>query len=177
MKPAKTAYFVLGPESSGTRMLTEALCRCGIYGDAGHVQRMDDLDFAKTPERIVFRRSLPHGGATARHWPAIAGIVLRMREAGYRVVPILILRDLDATVKSQVAFPHVPNEAEARYNVQYAVQHALSQLAQVGLWPVVVPYEPFVRDARVREQFFHHLELPVPDMSFFDANEKYRSSR
>jgi hypothetical protein len=166
----KVAYFVMGPESSGTRMLTKAFCTLGIYGDYKHKQRTDDLDFSKTPDRIVIRRSLPHGLV----WPAIADLVNLMRQAGYGVIhPLLILRDKDSTIKSQLRHTHAKNVSEAKANIQFSVDFAVLELGKVGLYPTVVTYEPFVRHEKVREAFFRQLGLPVPIMSFFDANEKY----
>ncbi len=168
----KTAYFVMGPESSGTRMLTKSLCAVGIYGDFKHKQRMDDLDFSKTPDKIVIRRSLPHGDA----WPAIADLINLMKQAEYRIIiPILILRDKDATVKSQLRHAHAKTVPESKANIQFSIDHMMRQLAEVGLWPIVVPYEPFVKYEKVREAFFRHLGLPIPIMAFYDANEKYTS--
>lgn len=168
----KIAYFVMGPESSGTRMLTKAFCTLGIYGDFKHKQRMDDLDFSKTPDKIVIRRSLPHGDA----WPAIADLIKIMKQAGYGViVPLLIYRDKDATVKSQLRHQHAKAIPEAKANIQFSIDHTLRELAEVNLWPIVVPYEPFVKYEQVREAFFRQLGLPVPIMVFYDANEKYVS--
>ena len=166
----KIAYFVIGPESSGTRMLTKAFCTLGIYGDFKHKQRMDDLDFSKTPDRIVIRRSLPHGDA----WPAIADLVNLMKQAGYNIiVPLLIVRDKDATIKSQLRHAHAKAVPEARANIQFSIDHTMRELANVGLWPVVVTYEPFVKYDKVREAFFRSLGLPTPIMAFYDGNEKY----
>ena len=53
-------FLVIGPESSGTRMLAQAFISSGCFGDAGHSQRLDrDISVGKTPK--VLRSSLPHG--------------------------------------------------------------------------------------------------------------------
>ncbi len=168
----KTAFFILGPESSGTRMLTKAFCTLGIYGDYKHKQRMDDLDFSKTPDKIVIRRSLPHGDA----WPAIADTIALMRQAGYQVViPILIVRDKEATVKSQIRHAHTKAAPESKANIAFAIDFAYRELSQAGLDPHVICYEPFVKYEGVRKAFFRSLGLPEPVMAFYDANEKYTS--
>ena len=168
----KTAYFILGPESSGTRMITKAFVTLGIYGDFRHKQRMDDLDFSKTPDKIVLRRSLPHG----EDWPSIADTINLMKQAGYMIVtPILILRDKDMTVKSQIRHSHAKNTAESRANIEYAIDHAHRELGSIGLVPLMINYEPFVKYDTVRKNFFKHLGLPEPTMAFFDANEKYHA--
>jgi len=162
----------MGPESSGTRMLTKAFCSLGIYGDYKHKQRMDDLDFSKTPDKIIVRRSLPHGDV----WPAIADLIKLMKQAGYEIiVPLLILRDKDATIKSQLRHQHAATVPESRANIQFSIDYMLKQLSEVGLYPRVIVYEPFVKHEKVRDAFFTSLGLAVPIMSFFDANEKYNN--
>jgi len=166
----KTAFFVVGPESSGTRMLTKAFCALGIYGDFRHKQRMDDLNFSITPEKIVLRRSLPHGDS----WPPLADIVSEMRQAGYlAIIPLLIVRDKDATVKSQISHAHAKEDAEAKANIQYAIDYAYQEFASIGLTPLVICYEPFVKHQSVRKAFFRQLGLTEPIMNFYDGNEKY----
>jgi hypothetical protein len=167
----KIAYFILGPESSGTRMITKAFCSLGIYGDHKHRQRMDDLNFAKTPASIVLRRSLPHGEL----WPAIADTITLMKRGGYQhVVPILIIRDKDATVKSQLRHVHEKDEEVSRNNVAYSIDHTYRDLAKIGLLPTIICYEPFVKYEHVRKLFFDSLGLPNPVMDFYDANEQYK---
>jgi hypothetical protein len=171
----RKAFLVLGPEASGTRMLTEAFCKLGVFGDAGHEQRLDDLNFAAAPDSIVFRRSLPHGGNGTRHWPAVGALATCLRGAGYRVIPVLILRDQEVTVQSQLRATHVESAESARANLEFAVRHVYIELAKVGLWPMVVSYESFVRSRQVREVFFAQFGLPAPRMAFFDANVKYQA--
>ncbi len=166
----KQAYFILGPESSGTRMITKAFISSGCYGDFKHKQRLDDLNFKATPDKIVFRRSLPHG----TKWPAIADTITLMRRSGYQVRPILILRDKDATAASQLRHAHERDGEEAKTNIAFSVDYTYKELTKVKMVPLVICYEPFVRYPEVRELFFKRLGLPVPQMEFFDANEKYQ---
>jgi hypothetical protein len=169
----KIAYFIIGPESSGTRMITKAFVTLGIYGDFRHKQRMDDLDFSKTPDKIVLRRSVPHGD----DWPAIADTINLMKQAGYSIiVPIVILRDKDITSKSQIRHSHAGNIAEAKANISFAIDHIHRELSSVGLSPNIISYEPFVKYDAVRKNFFRSMGLPEPTMAFFDANEKYLAS-
>ncbi|MFJ9368818.1 hypothetical protein ACIRRA_30945 [Nocardia sp. NPDC101769] len=166
----RTAYLVLGPESSGTRMLTRAFVAAGCFGDGGHVQRLDCLDFRGYPDRIVFRQSLPHGDG----WPDCPRIVGSMTSAGYAVQPVLILRDKDHTVRSQRARKHAFSRRQARRRITDALDFAYRQLAEVDHTPLVVLYEPFVRYEAVRRTFFEQLGLECPTMEFFDANARHR---
>src|SRR6185437_14276821 len=104
------AFLVIGPESSGTRMVTDSLIRAGAYGQPGHSQEMDDFSFTGRPEMIVFRRSVPHGDL----WPDITRIVRQMIEAGYSVSPIVTYRDKDYCVRSQLRVGHQETEVGAR---------------------------------------------------------------
>jgi len=165
----KTAYFVLGPESSGTRMLAQAFVGAGCFGDGGHQQRMDDLDFPGRPDTIVFRQSLPHGDG----WPDCTRIIGSMASAGYAVQPVLIVRDKDHTVRSQRARGHAFFSRRARRRIADALDFAYRQLARVGQTPLVVLYEPFVRHEAVRRAFFEQLCLEYPTMEFFDANARH----
>jgi hypothetical protein len=170
----KTAYFVMGPESSGTRMMTQAFCSLGIHGDFDHGQRLDNLEFSGQPERIVFRRSFPHGD----DWPDPADLVRRMQAAGYEVVPVLMIRDLIANIDSQVRSGHAATHRIAHDSVVHAYQLIHTGLAEVGLYPAVVCFEPFTRSPLVRENFFHSLALEVPaDMEFRDASARYRTTQ
>lgn len=166
----KTAYFVMGPESSGTRMLTQAFISLGIYGDGGHNQRLDK-GFTDAPDRIVFRRSLPHG----KTWTRIHNFINRMKRAGYQsIVPILIVRDKETTALSQIKNKHVKSVEQSYTHIARAIDHIYHELALVSLTPHVIHYEPFVNRANVRRHFFNSLELPNPVMNFYDANSKYK---
>jgi len=149
-------------------MLTEAFIKSGCYGDCGIDQKMDDMNFSES--LIVFRRSLPHGGI----WPNLRYIIEKMKNAGYRIHPIMILRDKFYTVKSQVKNQHVANEIEAKDNIRFAIEYAYRNLAAVGLTPTVVLYEIFVKYPEVRELIFKSFGLMPPIMEFHDGNLQYQ---
>lgn len=164
----RRAFFVLGPESSGTRMLTKALMECGAYGDSSHEQRLDTLDFDEAPDLIVFRRSVPHAGI----WPPIRGLIRKMEKAGYDVTPIVIVRNPHYTALSQVRVMHSPSYEVARERIQVAG-------AQIG-WDLgndpdalFVQYEQLVEDEDYRAEFFEEIGLEEPDMEFYNGNLKY----
>src|SRR5580658_69529 len=129
------AFLVVGPESSGTRMVTGALIKAGAYGQSGHAQEMDNLDFSGRPDLIVLRRSVPHGNV----WPDLAQIVRRMNEAGYAVSSIVTLRDKDFCVQSQLRMARQNraeqgnsdpvNEATLRAHYYLATRHIFQHLA------------------------------------------------
>src|SRR5258708_1012665 len=123
------SFLVVGPESSGTRMVTDALIKAGVVGQSGHTHEMDDLDFFGRPDQIVLRRSVPHGGL----WPDLSRIVRRMTEAGYVVSPVVTYRDKDFCVRSQLRVGHQDTESRARANYYWAYKHIFKHLAACGL--------------------------------------------
>ena len=137
----RRAYFVMGPESSGTRVMMRLLLAAGCWGDADHPQRLDNLKFVTAPDRIVFRRSVPH----AMEWPPIAEIVGKMQAAGYGVTAVVTTREWNAMMKSQVRAGHVPNLPQAMSHLQLAHKHIFTQLAETTAAYVMTSYEALVQ--------------------------------
>lgn len=97
MPESPYGFFVVGPESSGTRFVTQLFLDAGCEGDAGHVQRFDDAWPVPTGP-IVWRRSLPHGGVM----PDLTECLMRIHDNGLTPVIVLCMRDWHATATSQV---------------------------------------------------------------------------
>lgn len=159
------AFFIMGPESSGTRMLTQAFIRVGCYGDGGHNQKLDHSIPIK--DKIVWRRSVPHG----QEWINFEFHYNKLIKH-YTVYPILIFRDKDYTVFSQLK-GRVDSGATARANILKAITHIYTEVARVGLLPYVISYEAFTTSQLIRALFFKQFGLPEPEMPFYNANEKY----
>ncbi len=168
----KKAFFIIGPESSGTRMLTRAFIALGAYGSGGHLQVLDQEGFKGGHEVIVFRRSVPHG----KFMPNIVRLIGRMSKNDYEIIPILIVRDKDSCAASQVKNKHAKSLTEARKSIEEAVAHVYEQLASSGYHPVVIHYDQLVTSRSVREAFFKSLGYDHPDMEFYDGNEKYKET-
>jgi hypothetical protein len=136
----KRAFLVLGPESTGTRMLTSQLLAGGCSGDASHDQPYDRGEFGDA-DPIVWRRSYPW--TVDRLWPDIGTDLLpRLHANGYRVSRALVTtRDWYAVTKSQVRQQHVPGEAVALKNVTIAYREIFRQLAEHDIEALVVSYE------------------------------------
>ncbi len=168
----KKAFFVMGPESSGTRMLTRAFMSVGVFGDDGDRQRLDEGGYYHVGD-IVFRRSIPYAGK----WPPIGDLCRKMGTAGYEVQPIVILRDREITARSQVRNGHTGTVEEARGKVDQAVSHIGTELALVVDRELMklVTYESFVAHEGIRMIVFASLGLPGPAMEFYNGNEKYLS--
>lgn len=163
----KRAFYVIGPESSGTRMMAKAFIRAGVFGDASHLQALDDMDFDRMPNDIMYRNSVPHGG-----WMLpIDEITDKMVSCGYKVIHIIIDREDRYLELSQVKRGHQIDIESAKENIAKAREHIAEQM--VGVQPALVQYGNFVSSAEVRRKFFEAYSLPEPDMYFFNANDTY----
>lgn len=166
---ARIAYFVVHPESSGGRMMTEFIIRSGAFGEHTHDQDLGSRDFKDRPDRIVFRRSLPHGGT----WSNLRELAGKMEKADYTVIPIAIFRDRYSTARSQVFRGHVET-------IEKAIEN-MDQAAAIIAWHlrdyhriVIISYERFVTNSLYRELVAERIGiLPPIDMTFWDANKKY----
>lgn len=136
----KRAFLVLGPESTGTRLLTSQLLAGGCSGDASHDQPYDSGEFGDA-DPIVWRRSFPW--TVDRLWPDVGTDLLPLLHAsGYQVSRALVTtRDWYATAKSQVRQQHVSSEAVALKNITIAYREIFRQLAEHGIEALVVSYE------------------------------------
>lgn len=167
----RRAYFVMGPESSGTRITTRLLVAAGCWGDDGHPQRLDNFAFMRAPDLIVLRRSVPH----ATQWPPIAEIVGLMRAAKYEVYGIVTTRDMFCMVSSQVRVGHVPAPAHAWRNIRFAYKHIFKEIDEVGIWYVVSSYEALIQRPKEYSAWLGGvLGLPAPKgIEIRDGNAKY----
>lgn len=168
------AYLVLGPESSGTRLVTRLLIAAGCWGDDGHKQRMDGMSRATLltlrPAPLVWRRSVPHNG----QWPDVRGIVEGLRDCGYTVTALVVSRDWHAMACSQLHAPHVKSVAEALQNISQAYRRIFAGLGEDVPFEVV-NYEALVAHPRpVLRYLARRLGLSEPaDVQVHDANEKW----
>lgn len=175
----KRAYFVLGCEGSGTRMLTAAFISVGCRGSADHFQPLDALDFTGDDD-LVFRRSLPHGG----QWPDLHKIADAMKAAGYTVVPVFSYRKTDYLVAHQLRTdrehegqrvpPYADHADDVLMHLRLAMNKAYDLAEWVGHPLVVIPYEAFVESELMQLFLFRSLGLTAPKPVFYNANEHER---
>ena len=185
----RMAYFVMGPESCGNRMMTRAINSAYDFGIGGQVEGtnkyvfktlwMKDKDFRKSlaeaPNRIVFVRSIPRGSWPKKQWPPIAKYCIAFEEFNYDVYAIVMERKERFVIKSQVAHKHVPDEEKAKKMIAKSRRYINNQLKKAGVPTYIIQYEKFVTDKNFREHFFVEvlkLNSP-PKMKFYNANDKY----
>lgn len=162
------AFFVLGPEASGTRWLTSLFIKAGCAGTAEHAQPFDD----KLPEHggdIVLRRSVPYWG----RWPDLGGTIKRLQDRGYDVTGVVIIRDWQITRQSQVVAGHVRDEKQAQERMQEAAAAIFFVLWDTRTPYTVVTYESLLLHDEATVDLFDYVGLPVPDADPVDGNEKY----
>jgi hypothetical protein len=146
MTPGKRAFLILGPESSGTRLLTRLLMAGGCTGSHEHSQPFDqwqDKNGFGGADLIVWRRSFPW---TEHHlWPNIELDLWRpLRQYGYNdTTALVIVRNWLSLWKSQVdpRNHHAPNEEAALENISLAYSEIFTQLGRLQLPSIVVTYE------------------------------------
>ena len=113
----KKVFIVIGPESSGTRIVTRLLCMSGCAGDYGHEQRLDRFVYSEGVEKsidvcgvlgehcetIVLRRSIPYDSDRR---PDILGIGAKFRSAGFEPYYIVTMRDWTCNAASKINNGH-----------------------------------------------------------------------
>lgn len=135
----KRAYLVVGPESSGNRLMTRLLVAAGCQGEGDHVQRWDTHP-PVSEEPIVWLRSVPH----ARQTPDIVAMVRRLWARGYKVKVVVMLRDWHSTLASQVRMGHVKSKDQGQRHIRDAYVWIFSQVAEASVPFYVVSFEALV---------------------------------
>lgn len=164
----KRAFFVTGPESSGTRLMSSILIAAGCYGDDTHEQRLDHAIPENEP-LLVWRRSVPHRG----EWPNITGYLCDLQQAGYEVTTLIMSRDWHSMAISQEQAPHAADVDIAQRNIRDAYRHIFKY--RIGVFEIV-NYEALTqRPEGTIRYLLCRLGLPevgiVP--AVYDGNLKY----
>lgn len=167
------AFLVVGPERSGTRLLTRILIAAGCYGDDGHEQRLD----AKLPDELpmlVWRRSVPH----RREWPDLQSMAGVLRRKGYKDVrAVVTTRDWFAVAQSQVSEKLVDDMAMAYRNQQRAYGSIMAELMLSKVPFMVVSYEHLVqRPQQTIANLMDYFGLPAliaTGVEVYDGNAKW----
>jgi hypothetical protein len=161
------AFIVMGPESTGTRVLTQILISAGCVGDGGHKQRFDE--HIPSPEEvgsdIVWRRSVPH--FNAEDMPTIKSMESRLE--GYDVKILITSRSLYPAAKSQMNHrDHLSSLEQAYDRINEGYSYIFGQISEYDF--TVVTYEGLRRnDSKICEQ----IGIGEPDVDIYDGNEKY----
>jgi len=161
------AFIVMGPESTGTRVLTQILISAGCVGDGGHEQRFDE--HIPLPDEvgsdIVWRRSVPH--FKSEKMPTLDNMSDRLK--GYNIKVLVTSRSIYPTAKSQMRHRNSLDGLHQAYRrVNRGYSHIFKQVTKYDF--MVVTYEGLKRnDVKVCNCF----DLGDPDVDIYDGNNKY----
>jgi hypothetical protein len=115
------AILIIGPESSGTRMLTRMFYESGWFGDYDHGQRLDTVirqeesfRILRGADKFVIRRSVPH----KKEYPDVEFINNLVADAGFELLWLIAKRDPMCNAKSKVRQGHQTNLKSAILAVQ-----------------------------------------------------------
>lgn len=139
---------MVGPESSGNKLVARILIDAGCYGDASTQQRLDRFMPPKDVDDIVLVRSYPHGSQAdgIRKFPDLKTEIVLFQEEGFcEFYAIVTVRDMYCTARSQVLRGHVKSAARAMHNIPIAYGRIYSQLGYYNIPSIHVTYESLVR--------------------------------
>lgn len=164
----RSAFLVLGPESSGTRLATSILIAGGCYGSADHHQPFDHSPFGDL-NPVVWRRSVPHAG----EWLDLDSLMRKC--TGRTVHAVITTRDWHSTVQSQIAAPHAQDAEESRRKIQQAYKGIFGELSRVRIPFTVLSYESLLLNPIGTQQWlWDELGLQGGDpVVIRDENAKY----
>lgn len=170
----RRAFLVLGPESSGTRLMAQILINAGCAGSADHEQPFDDENYNLCQHPlIVWRRSVPHNGESLD----LPRMYYRLGIYSTDIRAIVMTRDLHSMVQSQIRdCQHANSEIEAQKNVQRAYTEIFSQLDEYSIPFVIVPYESLVLGGDLAQRHLLDclgLALPQNFVPIYNGNDKY----
>lgn len=165
-------YFVVGAESSGTRLMTKILIEAGCKGEDTHQQTFDKKPFPKPKQNIIFRRSVPHAG----EMPDINNIIQRFRTSNYNPFIIVTVRDWYTIKKSQVKNNHVKNENEALVNLNKIYPYIFNAIQKQNVPHIIVTYESITQRWETINNILDYLDLPKIEknqIEIYDGNKKW----
>lgn len=172
----RRAFIVVGPESSGTKLLTRILIGMGCWGDDGDAQRLDKGFPSEGIDCIVWRRSFP----CLKQWPILSKIFRNLLNTGFdKVTCFVTSRDWTAMASSQVKRGHVATIKQAEINIQRAY---LDIFRALDMW-CGNPFEIVNYEALVARPYefcqalaqAHELEMTTAsgEMAIHDGNRKH----
>lgn len=165
----KRAYFVTGPEGSGNYMMTDALRLAGVQEQI-RGRPAWDTNYAHLvpgfPPLVSVMRSLP----AAHGWPDWGYAVRAFTDAGYTITPLFMVRELNATIHSQLRRGAVETAEQAEVHIRRAYRVVVDAFDNF----VPVSYEAFVGSEGFRRWLFaERLGLPMTTLEVDNRNRKY----
>ena len=163
----KRAFFVVGPESSGTRFVQRSFISAGCTNKRDWMFNENDGKHNFNPKTdIVFHRSIPH----QRVIPDLKMIRLAMENSGFNVIPLLVVRDWHCTISSQIFRGISKDSEEAGAKIRKAIAKVAVDLPDF----LLITYETFCRKPGFRRWLLtEKYGLQKPTEPIFFMNDKY----
>jgi hypothetical protein len=136
----KNCFMIIGPESSGTRMLTRIFIDSGCIGSDDHDQFFDSAPPLEEMN-VVWRRSIPHGGIKE---PNIEEMYNHLISNNYNITIIVISRDIFCTIFSQIQNNHVENKHQSIENIQNSFLFLFNLIKKLNAKYFMINYESLI---------------------------------
>lgn len=176
----KRFYGIVGPESSGTKIITALFVKAGCFGDGPqHEQRIDKVisgsesleSIGIKPENdIVLRRSVPYGAS----WPDLIVINNLFVSKGYQPLWIILLRDWTCNVQSKIKQNHKKDKDTANRYLFEEIKVIFKQVLSMNV-PFYVLNTSLLferkRQALIRLEEITGLSFDCSDI--YNADEQY----
>lgn len=176
------AIIVVGPESSGTKLITELFVSAGCLGDYTHEQRFDEkfdknINTDWPDQDIVFRRSIPH----AKVWNKPIDLVQRFENIGYNPLLVVTFREFVPNIFSKINNDH-SDEKNAYSDLLYQLRFIFHSLSMIdNFYMLSTSYlfkEPLssITDMFMCSGFTEISNDKIKEMveSVYDADKKHR---
>ncbi len=163
----KRAFFVVGPESSGTRFVQRSFISAGCTNRRDWMfNENDGKHNFNSKTDIVFHRSIPHQMVI----PELKFIRLAMENSGFNVIPLLVVRDWHCTVLSQLNRGISKDSEEAEGKIRMAIAKVAVDLPDF----LLITYETFCNQPGFRQWLLmERYGLTKPTEPVFFENSKY----
>lgn len=168
----KKAFVVLGPESSGTKLVTKIFIESGCFGDDGHNQKLDQNTELNDIDTLVFRRSVPH----SRVFPDIKGIQDRFEKQGFEVFWVIVVRDWTCTAESAPKYGHKGCVQSARKCLPGEWRYIGDNLKHMKKFYFILTSALFLEPLRSLKSLENWIGMSINYgivKEIFDADEKY----
>lgn len=134
----KRFYGIVGPESSGTKVVTALFVKAGCFGDGPqHEQRLDKVVFGpeslqsigvKPEDDLVLRRSVPYGA----DWPDLKFINNLFTGLEYSPLWVILLRDWACNVRSKIKQGHKKDAETANSFLSKEIRYMFVQVLEMN---------------------------------------------
>jgi len=147
----RKVFFVLGGESTGTRLTTRLLVDAGCFGDVDHTQRIDEWAYkhvGSLEERLqkgqplVWRRSFPYGEKYPDIMKDLVDPMFRLYGVNHDddVMFLVTMRNWLCAAKSAVAARHCDTKEEAINRLKFAYVKIFSFFAKIVRYQSLIAF-------------------------------------